>query len=111
GGMTIGGGALMARLARGGTRRAPGPVGRATPQPADPTPQTPRQVREAAPQAGAAPQSPQAPRVFHTSDPGVDTLINQIESRAPGTVRQAEINIMRPDGSPYTDFEIGRAHV
>ncbi|OZI15805.1 hypothetical protein CAL18_17685 [Bordetella genomosp. 7] len=106
GAMTIGVGALIALLTRGATRLAPRPVGRSTPQPAEPTPQTPRQVREAAPQAGAAPQSPQAPRVFHTSDPGVDTLINQIESRAPGTVRQAEINIMRPDGSPYTDFDI-----
>src|SRR5690606_41520414 len=34
------------------------------------------------------------------------TRKNQIESRDPGTARQAEIKIMRPDGLPNPDFDI-----
>jgi hypothetical protein len=45
-------------------------------------------------------------RTFVTKDPGVGPLIEAIEARAPGTVRHAEIEIYRPDGTPYTDFDI-----
>jgi YD repeat-containing protein len=45
-------------------------------------------------------------RAFTTNDPGVGPLIDAIEARAPGTVKQAEIKIYRPDGTAYTDFDI-----
>lgn len=45
-------------------------------------------------------------RSFVTSDPGVGDIIAGIEARAPGAVKQAEINIYRPDGTTYTDFDI-----
>ncbi|RRH79948.1 hypothetical protein EH244_31245 [Variovorax beijingensis] len=45
-------------------------------------------------------------RTFVTSDPGVGDIISAIEARAPGAVKQAEIKIFRPDGTPYTDFDI-----
>jgi len=47
-----------------------------------------------------------AGRQFVTSDPGVGDIIAAIEARAPGAVKQAEINVYRPDGTTYTDFDI-----
>lgn len=43
---------------------------------------------------------------FISTDPGVGPIIENIESRMPGMVRQAEIKIYRPDGTVYTDFDI-----
>jgi LysM repeat protein len=54
--------------------------------------------------AGAANNT--VPRSFTTKDPGVGPIIDAIENHAPGTVRQAEIQIFRPDGTAYTDFDI-----
>jgi hypothetical protein len=49
----------------------------------------------------------QAPgRVFITKDPGVAGIINALESHSPGIVRQAEIDIFKPNGDIYTDFDI-----
>lgn len=42
-----------------------------------------------------------------TKDPGVPELINAIEAKFPGKVRRnAEIEVYRPDGTPYTDFDV-----
>ncbi len=46
------------------------------------------------------------PRTFVAKDPGVPELINAIETKFPGKVRNAEILVYRPDGTPYTDFDI-----
>nr|WP_315381311.1 hemagglutinin repeat-containing protein [uncultured Sphingomonas sp.] len=54
----------------------------------------------------AADTAAPAGRTFVTNDPGVGPLIDAIEAHAPGTVKQAEIKIYRPDGTTYTDFDI-----
>lgn len=41
-----------------------------------------------------------------TKDPGVPELINTIETKFPGKVRNAEIEVYRPDGPTYTDFDV-----
>ncbi len=45
-------------------------------------------------------------RTFAAKDPGVPELINAIEAKFPGKVRNAEIEVYRPDGTPYTDFDV-----
>ncbi|MFC4158778.1 LysM peptidoglycan-binding domain-containing protein [Chitinimonas lacunae] len=52
------------------------------------------------------------PRTFAAKDPGVPEVINAIEAKFPGKVRNVEINVLRPEddpvgpGKPYTDFDI-----
>ncbi|WP_181259156.1 RHS repeat domain-containing protein [Pseudoduganella armeniaca] len=45
-------------------------------------------------------------RTFSVKDPGVPELIEAIQSRFPGKVRNAEVEVYRPDGTPYTDFDV-----
>ena len=45
-------------------------------------------------------------RTFAAKDPGVPELIDAIEAKFPGKVRNAEIEVYRPDGTPYTDFDV-----
>ena len=56
--------------------------------------------------AGSTGSAHSVSRQFITSDPGVGDIIAGIEARAPGAVKHAEIKIYRPDGTPYTDFDI-----